>query len=627
MKKRNEQLLDALSDVGMDLVEETEVHSSFGTNWRRFGSLAACLVLVAGITAAGVKFLPKLVTTTPTPDPTLQGDFVPEPSPAPLPELFPDDDANTPETPLPERNEGPAIPEDPAEVEGDVWFLYSEQGTYTDSVDNYGAYFWQVPQLNFSTPDAMAINKAIADRFGPIVEEEIKNMEEGLSLHAGDIKCTIFYNHDPDTDDEIITLLCYQETPYDLTYYVSYHYHTGRGEQLSNGELLELLGFDTEEYLAALKQAAASRYLHNAMLWGNFAPGQLFEEDFRWEQYKRTVSDENITLDVPMYVTYGNEGLIVVAIPNIYSIAGAEYYPAEVNVLGEKSGWLGTFGSTILDYRKELGDAWTDTMDMTLYWTDPENPGDCDSYAVELSRSWYYERFCVLLDGYTWTEYLDLPPEPGNFWLNLSGSGINWTFWEDDGAGFLLIFNEVGKPTCYKADFRYTADEESAFSIADSLRFEFDGAAVDYDRFTTEADGTSDEVVAQISDAFGRWLCEQAPGSSYGATEYAVVRAEVRTVAETKWETWMKTYGIQFAGLDETETGTGVYTILFDMQLALKPELDGMRSALWAGNGYEGTGQWEGWMIFSREVIAQLWPDGQYHITEMGTGGLMLPEE
>lgn len=625
MKKRNEQLLDALSDVGMDLVEETEVHSSFGMNWRRFGSLAACLVLVAGITAAGVKFLPKLVSTTPDPNPTLSGDPVPEPSPAPDPNV------HIPTPPVSGPDDGPGIPEDPA----DVRFLYSEQGTYTDSVDNYSAYFWQVPQLNFSTPDAIAINKAIADRFGPLVEEEKKNMEEGLSLNAGDIKCTIFYNYDPATEDEIITLLCYQETLNDLTYYVSYHYHTGRGEELSNGELLELMGFDTDEYLTALKQAAASRYLHNVMVQSNFRPQRqisytkpITEYDFRWQQYCRTISDENITLDVPLYVTHGNEGPIVVAMPNIYAVAGANYYPEEVNVLGEKPGWIGKWGDNVLNHKELLGNAWPNTMTMTLYWADPENPDTCGAYeTVDLPRDWYYERLCVLTSGYQWTEFEGLPPEPGNFWLNLSGGSLNWTFWDDGDAGFLMIYDESGKSQCWKADFLYTADENSGFSIADAIRFEYDGAAVDYNRFTAEADGTSDEIAAQIAEAYGRWLCAQAPGSNYGATEYAVVSTEVRTVCDTKWQTWFNSYGIQFADLDESDTGTDVYTILFDFRLALKPELDGMRSALWAGNGYEGTGQWEGWMIFSRECIVQLWPDGQWHITNLGTGGVMLPEE
>jgi len=194
-------------------------------------------------------------------------------------------------------------------------------------------------------------------------------------------------------------------------------------------------------------------------------------------------------------------------------------------------------------------------------------------------------------------------------------------------SGYHIFARKYIIATTVKEEPMYLISHTTLTSIADAIRFEFDGAAVDYNRFTTEADGTSDEVVAQISDAFGRWLCEQAPGSNYGATEYAVVSTEIRTVCDTKWQTWFKSYGIQFADLDESDTGTDVYTILFDMQLALKPELDGMRSALWAGNGYEGTGQWEGWMIFSREVIAQLWPDGRYHITEMGTGGLMLPEE
>lgn len=614
MKQRNEQLLDALSDVGMDLVEETEIRSSFGMNWRRFGSIAACLVLVLGITAAGVKFLPKLVTTTPEPDPTLSQN--PDPAPDPGPEV------HIPTTPLPDRNEGPAIPENPGDPSAPVYALYDETVQADDGLYKWTCHYY-VPQLNFDSPDAQSINDEIREVFGKAVQRDLDAIENNDGVWFTDIDATLYFN-----EPNILTLVCRKVYAQEYLEHRVYHFDMDTQSRLSNEELLTAVGFDPDEYLTALKQAAASRYLHNAMLWGNFAPGQLFEEDFRWEQYKRTVSDENITLDVPMYVTSGNEGLIVVAFPNIYAIAGADSYSEEVNVLGEKPGWLGTFGTAELDFRTELGNAWTDTMDMTLYWTDPENPDICGAYdTVELRRGWYYERFCVLMDSYTWTEYPDLPPEPGNFWLNLSGNGINWTFWDDGDAGFLMIYDEEGQPQCWKADYIYDTDRESHFTIAQSLRTEYDGAAVDYSRVTVTADGTSEEVAAQIADAYGRWLCSQAPNSYYGATEYAVVSTEVQALGETKWETWMKTYGIQYAGLDEAETDTMIHTILFDMQLAVKPEMDGMRSFLWAGNSYEGEGQWEGWMIFSREVIVQLWPDGQWHITEMGTGGLMLQEE
>lgn len=557
--KRNEQLLDAIGGVGLDLVEQTEQAGPFGGAWRRFASVAACLALAAGITAAGIHFLPEFISA---PEP-YSGDIT--------------------------------LPTEPA---APVTALYNKTVQYDDGLYQWGCEY-TVPQLNFDSEDARAINAEIDDNFGEAVRQQLEAVEDREGIRFTDVSYYEYHNA-----PNIITLVCSKSYAQEYMDYAVYHYDADTHTRLTNTELLTALGIDPAEYLASLKQAAASRYLRNVMQWSDFSPGQCPSDDFRWEQYRNTVSEENLDIDtVPMYVSEGE----IVAYPNIYMLAGADYYAELVTVMGGDLSWSGSEIKSKSEYRTTLSAAWTDSMDATLYWTDPEHPEKSGVYAtIALPRPWYYERFCVLMDGYTWTQYDGICPAPGNFWLNLSGGGVNWTFWDDGEAGFLIVYDETGQLSCWKADFRYDADRESGVSIAEALRSEYDGAAVSMQGYPLNIDGLDSDAAAQATaEIWGRHLCNQAPGSVYGATDYRVVSVNVRTVA------------------DPPVGGTG-RAMLFDMTLAVKPMLDGYASWLWAGNSYEGEGEWEGWMLFSREVVLQQL-DGVWYIHDYGTGGLMLP--
>lgn len=559
MKKPNEELLDAIGGIGLDLVEQSELAGPFGSAWRRIASVAACLVLVAGITVMGVRYLQNPAT---------------EPTPCAV-----------------------ADPTSPIAI------LYDETVQYDDGLYQWGCEY-TVPQLNFDSEDARAINAEIDENFGEAVRQQLKAVEDREGLWLTDVSFYEYYN-----ERNIITLVCSKAYAQDYIDYAVYHYDADSHCRLTNTELLTALGIDPAEYKAALKQAAASRYLYNIMEWGDFSPGQCPSDDFRWEQYRNTVSDENLDVDtVPMYVSRTENGTVVTALPNIYALAGADYYAELVTVMGGEPQWGKSNVKGRLEYRTTLSDAWGDGMDMTLYWTDPENPENSGVYdTVTLPREWYYERFCVLLDSYTWTQYDGICPAPGNFWLNLSGGSVNWTFWDDGEAGYLLVQSDT-VPECWKADFIYDADKAGSHSIADSLRQEYDGAAVNLQNTPLDIDPADSHAAAQAAaEYWGQHLCNQAPGSVYGATDYRVVSTNVRTVA------------------DPPAGGTG-HAILFGMTLAVKPELEGYASWLWAGNSYEGTGEWEGWMLFSREVVLQQL-DSVWYFHDYGTGGLMLPVE
>ena len=579
--KRNEQLLHAIGDVGLDLVELSELHEPFGGKWRRMGALAACLVLAAGITAAAFRLTPvpsqSRLPQEATPELSANSHVSSEAEAADSYESF-----------LPEESDNPVIP------------LYDLSVDYSDIVDNNYFCLYYVPQLNYSSPDALAINAEIAEIFGGQVEEQMRSIDEKNSLFFTRIGAEEYWH------GSIVTLLCHMGTEGDIQQYAVYHFDTGTQTRLSNAELLERLEYNAEQHLQALRQAAHRCFLRDTMLYGNYDPETADKAltDQRWKQYRQTM-EQDMTLDMPMYV---DEDGIVHAIVTIYSVAGANWYQRDLTSSDTIPAW-DCSTEEALDYRTQLTQLW-DHGDphMTLYLADPSDLSAVGAYeTVTLPRDWYLERFCVLMDSFVWTEQADPCPAPGNMWINLSGSGsFNWTFWEDGDAGFLVVQDPTQGVRFWKADYLYDTDRQTGATIAQCIRHEYDGTVIDYTALSV--DGASPtEVCENFCRAFGELLLSQAPGSVYGAKDFALISCQVMATGDPKAD------------------GTGS-AILAACQIALIPELDGYRSWLWAGNSVEGEGEYEGWMILSREILMAPQADGTWCCLDMGTGGLGLPE-
>ena len=60
--------------------------------------------------------------------------------------------------------------------------LYNEDFDYTDGVGNGGHYTYRVPQIESDTQGAEAINKAISDEYGPIVDSVLETVADKVSL-------------------------------------------------------------------------------------------------------------------------------------------------------------------------------------------------------------------------------------------------------------------------------------------------------------------------------------------------------------------------------------------------------------------------------------------------------------
>ena len=586
--KRNEQLLCAIGDVGLDLVELSELHPPFAGQWRRILPVAACLAVVIGLTLGATKMLPAY------------GPEAEAPLSAELTESALETESTTKNHSAdPSQGIGQTERTDTAgeEVFEPVIPLYDMSIDYTDGVSNNYFAVYRVPQLNYSSDDALAVNAEIAATFGTQVERQLESRDEGTSLWYTDI------NYRQYLHGSVLTLVCSMSTTTDYDQYAVYHFDTETGTRLSNKDFLLHLGEDVSAYRDDLRQTV-NRYYLQMMLYSNMDPATAAPEltGLLWEQYARTVPQGSLTEETPVYAD--EEGVLHAIVP-IYAAAGADHYNRILPVTEDRKAW-DSAAEGQLDYRALLAGLWAGAdPHMTLYLADPAAGGKAYE-TVTLPMDWYLERLCVLMDGYTWTRQTEPCPAPEGMWINLAGNGINWTFWEDNDAGFLVIQDGEEGAVFWKADYRYETDREAGWTIAQVVRHEYDGAAIDHTGLSVTG-STTTEVCENFCRALGELLLSQAPGSVYGAKEFEVL----------SWE--------PIAVGDPTADGSG-RSILVSCEIAVIPELGDHASWLWAGNSTEGEGKYEGWLLFSRELRVVQQSDGTWKCAEMGTGGLELSE-
>ena len=188
-----------------------------------------------------------------------------------------------------------------------VGLLYNESFDYSDGVGNSGHYTYRVPQLLADTADARAINAAIADEYGPIVEETLDDRASGVSLSC------LYVMWESYRCGDILSLVVSCGWSFDSNQYSVYLYDTARGVRLTTSELLTAQGVDETAFLNAVRQAAADTF---DALYGQ--TGDAAAERRMW-----TLSDANINRDVPAYADAA--GHLYAVLP-IGSPAGADAY-------------------------------------------------------------------------------------------------------------------------------------------------------------------------------------------------------------------------------------------------------------------------------------------------------------
>lgn len=211
-----------------------------------------------------------------------------------------------------EQNDHQAETPDTSYEAPQITELYSEDFDYTDGVGNNGHYTYRVPQIEADTQGAEAINKAIADTYGPIVDGVKESVSEKVSLSCSYVTWESYQY------ENILSLVVSCGWESDVSEHNVYLYDIASGQQLTTEDLLKTLNVDEHAFLEAVRRAAADKF---DTQYGAIAGSDM--DEFLTERRDWTLSDENINMDVRTYAD--GAGKLHVVLP-IGSIAGADSY-------------------------------------------------------------------------------------------------------------------------------------------------------------------------------------------------------------------------------------------------------------------------------------------------------------
>ena len=226
-----------------------------------------------------------------------------------------------------------------------------------------------------------------------------------------------------------------------------------------------------------------------------------------------------------------------------------------------------------------------------------------DTYSVA-DRA-YAERFDVMMSAYIWiptseesyTEHLKLLTEaPYYVTLQSTGAGLlsSFTFFADSN---FVLYNKGGTSVWYEVTYKYEDD----IALSTTIRYAYDSHAINYTNIMFNYSASPDEVAELfVHEMYGAYMLNRAPGGLATVTDYTVVDWRVTEVSE-----------------DET-------ALVGQFKYAVVPE-NYNSPGLWAGNTTDGEGEYEGWLVMSREFVLQKQDDGYWHCIGLGTGGYTLP--
>ena len=197
--------------------------------------------------------------------------------------------------------------------------LYSERFTYTDPNGIEDTYFYEVPQIDDDTEDAKHINEMINYRYGYLVERAQDARSRNDFIDTGFIIWVSNWNG---------PVLSLQITSSDRMFnddVGSYHYNFATGQELTNLDLLEYMGYtDSAKTLNALQRATAQYFdLH----YGGNDPTYAAELN---QMRVQSLSElDNVFTYYSLYPYY--TGGLVVTVP-MYTPAGSGMYWTDVQV-------------------------------------------------------------------------------------------------------------------------------------------------------------------------------------------------------------------------------------------------------------------------------------------------------
>ena len=201
--------------------------------------------------------------------------------------------------------------------------LYDERFTYTDPYGIEDTYFYQVPQIDDDTEGAKNINEMIGYRFGYLVERALDARSRNDFIDTSYIIWVSNWNG---------PVLSLQITSSDRMFnddVGSYHYNFATGQELTNLDLLEYMGYtDSAKTLNALQRATAQYFdLH----YGGNDPTYAAELN---QMRAQSLSELDSVFTYYSIFPHFSNGFVV-TVP-MYTPAGAGMYWTDVQVDPDK---------------------------------------------------------------------------------------------------------------------------------------------------------------------------------------------------------------------------------------------------------------------------------------------------
>lgn len=195
-----------------------------------------------------------------------------------------------------------------------VYDQYAKDGTYTDNCGNTDAFSYRVPAINIDSPSAAAINSEIQSYCMNYINGELSQMSSGYSMEYYKIGYSYCLN------GNILSLIIKVNYAYDdYVEYKTYNINTYTGNAVSASSLLENKSVSPELFLSTVKAKAEAEFSQAV---------SGMDPTYYQDEHAKTISSDNISLDMPMFIDQ-NGKINVVA--KIYVIAGGGMYNTIIN--------------------------------------------------------------------------------------------------------------------------------------------------------------------------------------------------------------------------------------------------------------------------------------------------------
>ena len=430
--------------------------------------------------------------------------------------------------------------------------LYDERFTYTDPYGIEDTYFYQVPQIDDDTEDAKQINAIIDYRYGYLVERALDARSRNDFVDTSYIIWVSNWNG---------PVLSLQVTSSDRMFnrdVGSYHYNFATGQELTNLDLLEYMGYtDSAKTLNALQRATAQHFdLHYGGYGGN---DPTYAAELNKMRVQSLSELDNVFTYYSLYPYY-TDGLVV-TVP-MYTPAGSGMYWTDVQVDPNKRQASGQ----VLHGQDE----WF-TCDVTATGkvtvralTDYVTPDGAVTY--QTMKEWYelgdqteftvsgcygnYVKMLMTSVGQDYAPYVFLLTEDGSVEYIDVISGAQCGTMANGGP--LYGINEIVKfeiGTAYDPDFE--AEYTTVYAVSrDNEKFNLVEAMHNADPM-----GLPNLIGSYVSDYTGTWfeICEDQPNFYIG--EYRNETQEPAT-----WDS-----GITYLGMDDRGWICGISLYRMDL--------------------------------------------------------------